>query len=155
VFLSQVSEQDSVGLSVFNDQPKRLLELAPIKTGGARLREVIRGLQPDGGTAIFDAITQGFSDLRDADRRDRINAVVLLTDGEDTDSSTSFEDALAALGKQGDSPNRVRVFTIAYSSGATGAREQFDKLAAATGGQGYEGSTEDIESVYRSISSFF
>ena len=49
----------------------------------------------------------------------------------------------------------MRLFTIAYSAGAAEARDKLNALAAATGGKGYEGSTDDIESVYRSISSFF
>ena len=80
---------------------------------------------------------------------------MLLTDGEDTDSGASFEEAQAELESQGDSSNRVRVFTIAYSAGAAGAEEQLEALAAASGGKSYEGSTEDIESVYRSIARFF
>jgi len=41
-------------------------------------------------------------------------AVVVLTDGEDTDSSNSAEEVARRLGAQGDSASRVRVFTIAY-----------------------------------------
>ncbi len=62
---------------------------------------------------------------------------------------------LGRLRAQGDSANRVRLYTIAYSSGATGAREKLAGFAAATGGRSYEGTTDDIETVYRSISSFF
>ena len=49
----------------------------------------------------------------------------------------------------------MRVFTIAYSSGASGSRDQLKRIAEASGGLDYEGKTENIESVYRSISSFF
>ena len=47
------------------------------------------------------------------------------------------------------------MFTIAYSAEAAGAREALTDIAKASGGQAYEGDTEDIETVYRSISSFF
>ncbi len=49
----------------------------------------------------------------------------------------------------------MRVFTIAYSAGAAGAAENLEQIAAASGGKAYVGKTSDIESVYRSISSFF
>ena len=81
--------------------------------------------------------------------------MVLLTDGEDTDSRRTVEEVVEHLEGQGDSANHVRVFTIAYSSGATAAREQLKEVAAASGGLDYEGKTENIESVYRSIASFF
>ena len=46
---------------------------------------------------------------------------------------------------QGDSRDQVRVFTIAYSAEAEGAREALTGIAKASGGQAYEGTTEDIE----------
>lgn len=49
----------------------------------------------------------------------------------------------------------MRVFTIAYSAGATGAAENLARIADASGGKAYVGKTADLESVYRSISSFF
>ena len=84
----------------------------------------------------------------------RINAVVLLTDGEDTNSSKTAESVVRELDAQGDSSRRVRVFTIAYSAGAVAA-EKLEQIAQASGGKAYKGNTDDIESVYRSISSFF
>jgi len=78
------------------------------------------------------------------------------------DGGTAIYDATAAgvatvkqLDAQGDSSRRVRVFTIAYSAGASGAAEKLERIAEASGGKAYKGSTDDIESVYRSISSFF
>ena len=59
------------------------------------------------------------------------------------------------LAGQGDSSRRVRVFTIAYSAGAAGAATKLEQIAGASGGKPYTGSTDDIETVYRSISSFF
>jgi hypothetical protein len=47
------------------------------------------------------------------------------------------------------------VFTIAYSAGAEGAAATLERIANGSGGQAYEGTTGDIETVYRSISSFF
>ena len=115
----------------------------------------MRDLIADGGTAFYDATVEAFDSVRAQKATDRINAVVLLTDGEDTDSQQSAEDVVAHLEGQGDSANQVRVFTIAYSSGASGARGQLKRIAAASGGLDYEGKTENIESVYRSIASFF
>jgi hypothetical protein len=49
----------------------------------------------------------------------------------------------------------VRVFTIAYGNSVAGASEKMAAIAEASGGLAYEGSTDDIDDVYRSISSFF
>jgi Ca-activated chloride channel family protein len=154
-FFEQVGRQDAVGLTIFSDRIQPLIPIAPFRQNEGQLRETVRNLIADGGTAVWDATTEGFEQVRvDADP-DRISAVVVLTDGEDTDSSRSVEEVVEAVRAQGDSSNQVRVFTIAYSAGAEGAAEGLEAIAKASGGQPYEGDTEDIESVYRSISSFF
>jgi Ca-activated chloride channel family protein len=119
------------------------------------MRTEIAGLSADGGTALYDATARAFGDVRALRAEDRINAVVLLTDGEDTDSSIAFDDLIEQLNGQGDSSAKVRVFTIAYGADAAGAGAQLAAIARATGGRDYEGTTEDIEAVYKSISSFF
>jgi Ca-activated chloride channel family protein len=78
-----------------------------------------------------------------------------VTDGQETDSSKSVDALVRDLDAQGDSSRRVRVFTIAYSAGAADAADNLARIAAASGGKPYTGSTDDIETVYRSISSFF
>jgi Ca-activated chloride channel homolog len=155
VFFRNVEPQDSVGLTIFSEKVQPLVAPAPLSKSGDELRARVRDLIAEGGTAFYDATVEAFDAVRDQRATDRINAVVLLTDGEDTDSVMSADDVVQHLQSQGDSPNRVRVFTIAYSSGASGARGQLKRIAAASGGLDYEGKTENIESVYRSISSFF
>ncbi|MET0205945.1 MAG: VWA domain-containing protein [Thermoleophilaceae bacterium] len=154
-FFREVGRQDSVGLNIFSDQLQSLLPIAPFSQNRRELRDTVDNLIADGGTAVYDATIEGFRSVRKGATPERINAVVVLTDGEDTDSAASAEDAVAAVRAQGDSDNQVRVFTIAYSAGAAGAAEALQAIAEASGGQAYEGDTEDIESVYRSISSFF
>jgi Ca-activated chloride channel family protein len=154
-FLGQLSPNDRVGLESFNEEITPLVPIAPVRQNIGRLRSTIDSLIADGGTAFYDAAIQGFDDVRDLNDRERINAVVLLTDGEDTDSSASVDQAAARMAAQGDSENAVRVFTIAYSASAEGAEAGLKRIATASGGQPYTGDTEDIELVYRSISSFF
>ncbi|HKP91088.1 MAG TPA: extracellular solute-binding protein [Thermoleophilaceae bacterium] len=154
-FLRQLSPNDRVGLESFNEEIHPLVPIAPVRQNIGRLRSTIDSLIADGGTAFYDAAIQGFDDVRLLDDSERINAVVLLTDGEDTDSSATVDRAVARMAAQGDSDNAVRVFTIAYSASAEGAEAGLKRIAAASGGQEYTGDTEDIELVYRSISSFF
>ena len=154
-FIAQVQPQDNVGLTIFSDRIQPLVPIAPVKGNRARLRQIVSNLVADGGTAIYDATAAAVDQVGKLADTSRINAVVLLTDGEDTDSSRSVGQVVKELEAQGDSTKRVRVFTIAYSAGATGAAENLAQIAAASGGKAYVGKTSDIESVYRSISSFF
>lgn len=151
-FLEQAMPQDRIGLTAFSDQIHPL-----VATGAdrARLRSTIDGLIAEGGTSLFDATSSAFASLRSVGAsRDRINAIVLLSDGEDTDSVKALDAVLGEL-DQGDSDQRVRVFTIAYGAEAQGAAEALERISAVSGGKAYEGDTDDIETVYRSISSFF
>jgi Mg-chelatase subunit ChlD len=86
--------------------------------------------------------------------RDRITAVVLLTDGMDTASQRRGSDAIEQLQRQGrKETGQVRLFTIAY--GREPDQGLLEAFAQATGGKAFVASTDDIEAVYRSISSFF
>ena len=151
-FLDEVSSKDRIGLTIFSD---RLQPLIPIGGPRSRLQPTIDRLIADGGTAFYDATLDAFEDVRRIGDRDRLNAVVLLTDGEDTDSSASAEEVVSEIRAQGESEYQVRIFTIAYSAQAGGAQEALEDIAEASGGQSYTGDTDDIETVYRSISSFF
>ena len=154
-FIAQVQPQDNVGLTIFSDRIQPLVPIATVKGNRAELRQIVANLVADGGTAIYDATAAGVAQVAKRADTSRINAVVLLTDGEDTDSTRSADQVVRELEAQGDSSKRVRVFTIAYSAGAAGAAENLERIAAASGGKAYVGKTSDIESVYRSISSFF
>jgi Ca-activated chloride channel family protein len=154
-FLREVSPKDRVGLTAFSDQIRPIAPIGPVGPNPAGLRSSIDSLIADGGTSIFDAASQGLQTVQGLHDRARINAVVLLTDGEDTDSSKTADDVVREMEAQGDTQNRVRVFTIAYSAGAAGAADALKRIAEASGGQAYSGDTQDIELVYRSISSFF
>jgi Ca-activated chloride channel homolog len=80
--------------------------------------------------------------------------VVVLTDGEDNHSKQTASELAHKLEQQARSEGlTVRVYTIAYGQEAN--RGELERIAAASGGKGYQGDTSDIESVYRSISSFF
>jgi Ca-activated chloride channel family protein len=154
-FLREVSPNDRVGLTIFSDEIQDLVPIGPMKTNRRKLESTVRDLIADGGTAFHDATAEGVDKVARLRDRERINAVVVLTDGEDTDSSQSIDEVVEKLDAQGDSESAVRVFTIAFSASAAGAGEGLQRIADASGGKSYEGSVEDIEIVYRSISSFF
>jgi Ca-activated chloride channel homolog len=152
-FLNGVGAQDRLGLTVFNDEVHPEVPLGP--NNKTLIAQDIDNQIADGGTTIYDSTASAFGAMRKLDDKQRINAVVLLTDGEDTDSTRTSDEVIRELSAQGDSANQVRVFTIAYGEGAANSQDVLAEIAKATGGKSYIGSTSDIELVYRSISSFF
>jgi Ca-activated chloride channel family protein len=155
LFLREVAPQDNVGLTTFSTEIAELVPIAPIGENRARLQQVVDGLIADGETRLFDATAAGVETVRKLVDSSRINAVVVLTDGVDTNSARPANEVLSEIAGGSEASNHVRVFTIAYGSGAAGSEDVLKEIAAASGGKDYTGSTEDIESVYKSISSFF
>jgi Ca-activated chloride channel homolog len=154
VFLSQLSPNDRVGLISFNDQVFYNVKVDPFSQDRAKLLGSIADLFPGGETAVYDATESGLKAIQSLHDPTRINAVVVLTDGEDNQSNQTATELAHKLQQQARSEGlTVRVYTIAYGEQANKA--ELENIAAASGGKGYEGDTSDIESVYRSISSFF
>jgi Ca-activated chloride channel family protein len=85
----------------------------------------------------------------------RINAVVVLTDGQDNQSDISLSSLVSQLRSHNQQSEQqvVRVFTIAYGDGAE--RDKLAQIAKASGGEEFSGDPTEIEAVYRTISSFF
>ncbi len=154
VFLSQLSPNDRVGLTTFNDKVFRLSPISRFGSTRAKLLSEVNGLFPDGQTAVYDATTAGVQEVQGLKDASRINAVVVLTDGEDNQSKTSSNELVSMLQRQATSEGMaIRVYTIAYGSAAN--QDVLTQIASASGGKEYAGDPKQIESVYRSISSFF
>jgi Ca-activated chloride channel family protein len=154
-FLSETEPQDRVGLLAFSDIVTPLVPVRSLRVGRAKLEQTIGGLVTNGGTSLYDAVDVSVRRVAALGGDDRIKAVVVLSDGQDINSRLVLQDLIARLRTRADDPTHVRVYAIAYSASAAGAKEALDKIAATTGGTVFDSRTENIESVYRSISSFF
>ncbi len=153
-FFRQLSPRDRLGLIAFNNEIFSLVPVKPFAENGGEVKAQVKDLIPGGETAWLDATGRSLSEVQALKDPTRINAVVVLTDGEDTSSSGSIGGLKAKLAAQARAEGTVvRVYTIAYGSQAN--KEDLSAVAEASGGKGFEGDPKDIESVYTSISSFF
>jgi Ca-activated chloride channel family protein len=157
-FLKGVQPQDRVGLMAFSTETRPLVDIGPAPRQVPIIRRYIDGLSPDGGTAMYDATAEAVRRVESLrDFRRHINAVVVLTDGDDVNSRAYTADQLVAdLERRREDPERVRVYTIAYVAGDSPFTSVLKRIAAAGGGSSPSSrTTRDIESVYTKISSFF
>jgi Ca-activated chloride channel family protein len=153
-FFRQAAPQDRIGLIKFSQDIVPLVGIAPMSTNRAKLLAATDTILPEDDTRVRDATLDGINAVQEHLDRDAINAVVLLTDGEDTSSNHSAYDVLQALERQrSKETGQIRVFTIAYGSDPNA--EELAEYAKASGGKSYKGGADDIGSIYRSISSFF
>jgi Ca-activated chloride channel family protein len=153
-FLALLSPADRVGLMRFSSRVQRLAPIRTVKDARPELLREIRHLVADGDTALYDAANRGIAAVRALGDRSRINAVVLLTDGNDTASRTELKEVLAPLKAHSENEGvTVRVFTIAYGENANGV--VLDDIAIASGGKPFVGDPHEIQTVYKTIASFF
>lgn len=112
----------------------------------AEIRKAIAGIQASGQTALYDAIRSAISELRgEGDRK----AIVVLSDGGDNSSFTTF-DELDRLTKEAGIP----LYFIAYDSGAAAEQQDTDRmnyLAGQTGGFLVTASAENLQAKYGDI----
>jgi Ca-activated chloride channel family protein len=155
VFFRELSPRDRVGLVSFNTKVFEEAPIAEVKSNLPLLKRRVSGLLPDGETAVYDATAEGYNAVRRLRDDSRINAVVVLTDGQDTSSRLSPSELVRQLQQQNNQSEQqvVRVFTIAYGHQAD--RETLARIAKASGGEEFSGDPTEIEAVYRTISSFF
>src|SRR5262249_46499052 len=113
---------------------------------------IVDALFPSGETALYDSIAQAYQYLLDNHRDDKISAVVVLTDGEDNKSSTGLAELIANI-RFDNASKTLRVFQIGYGSGWR--KDVLQSIADATQAKFYEGTPENIRSVFKEISTFF
>jgi Ca-activated chloride channel homolog len=149
-----LSDNDRLSLLPFNSKFSWASQNLPIKTGRDELSRTIDSLFAQGGTALYDSIDAAYQYLlnqtqeEDAD----ILSVVVLTDGEDTESKMQLNDLMDRIRYDGEK-RTIHVFTIAYGKDAR--KDILAQIATATQAKSYEGTPENIVGVFKDISTFF
>jgi Ca-activated chloride channel family protein len=155
-FVDQLGDTDRLTLIAFNDSQTLIFDNLQVGPNRERMKRDILSLIPGGGTALFDSIAFAIERQQDRLSRDAINAIVVLTDGEDT-NSTRFRDAnqlMERFGMNAESPVDISIFTIGYDLDEAGLRPL--RIIAERGrGAFYEGKVDNIRQVYLDLSTFF
>jgi Ca-activated chloride channel family protein len=151
-FVSQIQgDRDKVGIVEFGSGVKRFEPLRTLNDGGRnQMLDVIAGMEADGYTALLDAVWQAQDDLQTVADGEAINAIVVMTDGQENDSYRDLADLRRSFD---DSRTPVVVFTIAFGSDADDGLLQ--ELARIGGGQFRRADETDIEELYRILSTYF
>jgi Ca-activated chloride channel family protein len=150
-----LGDGDVFSLLTFNSEPRWAFQ--QVRLGAAARQQAVatlRGLFPAGGTALYDSTALAYEVAAQAARRDpgRIHAIVVLTDGEDTDSSLTLPALLDRI-RAGEEGGGLRVFTIGY--GGSSQKEVLEQIADASRAKFYEGAPQNIRAVFREIATFF
>jgi Ca-activated chloride channel homolog len=136
--------EDVTGTSDYQELVPVAPLIGPAPGGREALALAMTGMRPvpDGGTGLYDTTLAAVRALRVGWDPARVNAVVLLTDGDDTDADGIGLDALLSTlrSEEQASGQPVPVITIAYGDGGGDGVASLQAISAATGGASYQAS---------------
>jgi len=107
-FISQAGPEDEIALVTFSDQ---VTVLSGFTNNLDVLNGLINGIEAAGETAFNDGVIKGAELFGAASASDLLPNMIVLTDGEDTVSTATIDQAVAAVADSG-----ARVFGIALES---------------------------------------
>lgn len=151
--LGEVRPTDEIGIWAFTtglsskidgESTEIVAEIRPFGTLGddkESLKDSIGDLlfSNRAGTPLYDAVALGYDYMKDHAETGRINAIVVISDGEDTDSKASIDSLIQQIRKdtgEGGNTKPVKIFAIGFGENADMAA--LEKLAAASGGQAFD-----------------
>ncbi|MFI5955860.1 protein kinase [Cryptosporangium sp. NPDC051539] len=156
--LSYFGSNDRVGLWEFSTHLSGSVDhrqIVPLSTKNeGALDHGLDSLRAKNDTGLYDTAKDAVDTVRTAADADGINAVVLLTDGDNQDPGSITPNALLASLKQ---KPLVHVYPVAFGSELTQAgKTVLTRIASTTGGRYYESNDpRNIESVLGDVMSNF
>lgn len=155
-FVDQLSDNDVLTLISFNSTSAIVFENLPVGPNRQKMKDDILSLTTGGGTALYDTIAEAIDRQQGRLNNDYINAIVVLTDGEDTNSTTyrTANELMNKYGATAESTVDISLFTIGYELSDKGNLE-LREIARRGRGAAVRGSGADIRQVYLEISTFF
>lgn len=134
-YISTLGAQDQVVLIDFDSNIGQPVRIDSSPEGQQRGLDFITSLQVEGGTRLYDATLYARDWLRQNRRADAINAVLVLTDGEDSESQIGLDQLAQELQQSGFSTDeRIAFFTVGYGDEGEFDPEALQQIAQLNGG---------------------
>ena len=152
-FLRELSPRDRIALITSGESITPNVELGVLEERGPAVSRAIRGLFPNGELPVYPAITRALESVRGLDDPDRINAVVVLSDGAGPTDVGRNELLRTIADEPVTEGTSVRIFTVAY--GRPPDARALRQIASDSDGLFFTGGPKNINDVYRKILSYF
>lgn len=139
--------ESAIGPNVVEVRP-----LGPLASGRERLSEELGRLTPLNDTPLFDSVATAYEYMLERAEAGRINAIIVLSDGEDTASFIKTDELKRLLqnNSEGTVDAPVRVFPIIYGDAAPA--DVLQEIAEASGGQVFNASDpRRLAQVFQSV----
>lgn len=153
-FISKLDDRDRLQVITFNSEINTLGDLVELSQNRDEMVRRVSGLIEDGSTRLFDAVEFAYQNLEQNGDPSHIRAIVVLSDGVDTESTLTLNDVLGQLNSGSEEGgNSIKLFTISYGDDAD--TETLSSLSDITGASMYKADPKTIDEVYKEIATFF
>jgi Ca-activated chloride channel family protein len=144
-YINSLGPLDRIALIDFDSAIRPPVLVDGTSSGRDRGLQFISSLEVGGGTKLYDSALYARNWLRNNLRQDAINAVLILTDGDDSESRISLDRLGEELKKSGFSTDqRIAFFTVGYGNEGEFSPEALKKIADLNGGYYSKGDPETI-----------
>jgi len=165
--LDDFKADDLVGLRIFTTDDSGtpvVTDLSPVAPIGAQREALVSrvdSLTPLAGTPLYQVTQESYDEMLAGYDPELINAVIVLTDGQNDDGTPDddarqFDELLADVKRNsdGETAKPVRIFTVAYGSGADPT--ELRQIAEASNATAYQaGDATTINKVFAAVISNF
>nr|WP_228021785.1 VWA domain-containing protein [Romeria gracilis] len=134
-YISTLGPKDQIALIDFDEQIRPPVQVDGTPAGQERGIQFINSLRAEGGTRLYDSALYARDWLRQNRRPDTINAVLVLTDGDDSGSQISLDRLGQELQQSGFSTDeRIAFFTVGYGREGEFNPSVLEQIAQLNGG---------------------
>jgi Ca-activated chloride channel family protein len=153
-FMNQIKgDQERVGLVEFGSTVSNIVALDDLANNRRLLEQSIDALEAYGNTALLDAVRTAYVRLQQINDPERINAIVVMTDGRENNSLTTLRQLRQEIERGNSQGVPVVIFAIAFGDDAD--YDVLRTIAETSGGQVRQGDVNTIRQLYRLLSSYF
>lgn len=151
-YVNNLGPKEEVVLITFSDQINPPVIIKGTPEGKNKGIQYISSLQARGGTKLYDSALFARDWLKKNLKLDAINAVLILTDGEDSGSGITLQNLEAELKKSGfNSDERIAFFTVGYGKEGEFNAQVLEEIAKINSGYYRQGNPDTIDKLMNDL----
>ncbi|PHV64379.1 extracellular solute-binding protein [Cyanobacterium aponinum AL20118] len=151
-YINNLGSKEEIAIITFSDQINPPVIIKGTPEGKNQGIQYISSLQARGGTKLYDSALYARDWLRQNLKPNSINAVLILTDGEDSGSGINLQQLEQELQKSGfNSDERIAFFTVGYGNDGEFNAQALEEIAKINAGYYRKGDPNTIDLVMKNL----
>ena len=151
-YINNLGPKEEVALITFSSEINKPVIIKGTTESKNQGIKYISSLRANGGTRLYDSTLYARNWLKKNLKSDTINAVLILTDGQDSGKGTTLEQLKQQLGQSGfNSDERIAFFTIGYGEDGEFKADVLQTIASLNSGYYRKGDPSTIDQVMTNL----